>query len=69
MNTQANHPVEEMKTFKMMTPQILWSLAHWCRSARQHQCEKRPPPRKGYNYYITCFLGNITVQKRYGHHS
>ena len=25
--------------------------------------------REGYNYYITCYLGNITVQKRYGQHS
>ena len=23
-------------------------------------------PREGYNYYITCYLGNITVQERYG---
>jgi len=23
----------------------------------------------GRNYYITCYLGNITVQERYGQHS
>ena len=31
--------------------------------------EARPHPREGYNYYITCYLGNITVQERYGQHS
>ena len=25
----------------------------------------RPHPREGYNYYITCYLGNITVEERY----
>ena len=25
-----------------------------------HQCA-RPHPREGYNYYTTCYLGNITV--------
>ena len=25
----------------------------------------RPHPREGYNYYITCCLGNITVEERY----
>ena len=34
----------------------------------RHQCA-RPHPREGYNYYITCYLGNITVQERYGQHS
>ena len=34
----------------------------------QHQCA-RPHPREGYNYYIICYLGNITVQERYGQHS
>ena len=27
-----------------------------------HQCA-RPHSREGYNYYITCYLGNITVQE------
>ena len=26
----------------------------------------RPHPREGYNHYITCYLGNITVEERYG---
>jgi len=25
--------------------------------------------REGYNHYITCYLGNITVQEGYGQHS
>ena len=25
----------------------------------------RPHPREGYNCYITCYLGNITVEERY----
>jgi len=29
----------------------------------------RPHPREGYNYYITPYLGDITVQERYGQHS
>ena len=32
------------------------------------QCA-RPHPREGYNYYLTYYLGNITVQERYGQHS
>ena len=28
----------------------------------QHQCV-RLHPREGYNYYITCYLGNINVDK------
>ena len=31
----------------------------------QHQCA-RPHFREGYNYYISCYLGNITVEERYG---
>ena len=29
----------------------------------------RPHPREGYNYYITCYLGNIFVEERYEQHS
>ena len=29
----------------------------------------RPHPREGYNYYITCYLDNITVEERYEQHS
>ena len=28
-----------------------------------------PHPREGYNYYKTCYLGNITVQERFEQHS
>ena len=38
----------------------------------QHQCVKRPDPREGYNYYIVCYLGNITAEEiyvQYGQHS
>ena len=30
---------------------------------------QEPHPREGYNYYITCYLGNITVEERCGQHS
>ena len=42
----------------------LWGghFTHWCRAT---QCA-RPHPREGYNYNITCYLGNITVQERHG---
>ena len=29
----------------------------------------RSHPREEYNYYITCYLGNITTQERYVQHS
>ena len=29
----------------------------------RHHCAI-PHPREGYNYYITCYLGNITAQER-----
>ena len=25
---------------------------------------QKPHPREGYNYYITCYLGNITVEEK-----
>ena len=34
----------------------------------RHQCA-RSHPREEYNYYITCYLGNITTQERYVQHS
>ena len=34
----------------------------------RHQCA-RPHPRKRSNYDITCYLGNFTVEERYGQHS
>ena len=36
-------------------------FTHWC--VARHQCA-RPHPREEYNYYITCYLGNITVQDK-----
>ena len=36
----------------------------------RHQCARpHPSAREGYNYYITCYLGNIMVEERYGKHS
>ena len=26
-------------------------------------------PWEGYNYYVTCYLGSITVEEKYGQHS
>ena len=45
-----------------------WSFYTLVSGVARHQCA-RPHPREGYNYYITCYLGNITVQERYGQHS
>ena len=45
-----------------------WSFYTLVSGVTRHQCAK-PHPREGYNYYVTCYLGNITVQERYGQHS
>ena len=40
-----------------------WSFYTLVSGVARHQCA-RPHPREGYNYYITCYLGNITVEER-----
>ena len=45
-----------------------WSFYTLVSGVTQHQYA-RPHPREGFNYYITCYLGNITVEERYEQHS
>ena len=45
-----------------------WSFYTLVSGVAQHQYA-RPHPREGFNYYITCYLGNITVEERYEQHS
>ena len=45
-----------------------WSFYTFVSGVAQHKCV-RPHSREGYNCYITCYLGNITVEERYEQHS
>ena len=45
-----------------------WSFYTLVSGIARHQYA-RPHPMDRYNYYITCYLGNITAEERYEQHS
>jgi len=60
-------PSRDLSSYTLRTISLpgVWSFYTLVSGVAQHQCA-RPHPREG---YITCCLGNITVQERYGQHS
>ena len=62
-----NYMQQDLQVIVISLPGV-GRFTHWCLSPTP-MCKTNPQKGKKTIYYIACYLGNITVQERYGQHS